>query len=110
MKVHALVEHMSDVIKANAAKVGLDALNYDKGYKLIKIGVKNKSPFGLPDKGELSRGGISLVGNDDKVWLVFNSLSGWFKTSPVLRCWKADDGGGGYEFETENSFYRLEEL
>lgn len=105
-KILSMKPELEDVIKSNAKKVGLDWPNFDKHYILKKLSAKTSSPLGYPDSYTVLSGHISLIGNVDFVSLYMESLLGWFRTSPVISCKKSDTG---FEIETENSVYFLEE-
>jgi hypothetical protein len=88
-------------IKKNAKRVGLDLIG-PEWFRLYKTGVKSLN-YKMDDY--VDQGEVSLVGNDEHVWIVVNNHGSWFKTSPVLECTKTR---AGFDIETLNSFYRLE--
>jgi hypothetical protein len=92
-------------IEKNARKVGLDKIDFERFYTLIKMRSKRKSQVGYPDKFVAAKGLVSIVGDQGYVWISVENDTGWFKTSPVISCKKVKNG---YKIETENSFYRLE--
>lgn len=116
MKIyHASLMPRSQV-KRLATLKGLDKIDYKKTYKLVKLGAKVPSARGYPNKMvALSEGEFFLCGAEQEeqafVWLIGFSTRGldgsYFKTSPILSCKEVK---GGYKIETENSFYKLEEI
>lgn len=97
-------EELIPTITENAKKVGLDKINYKEFYQLKKIGAKNKNPRGYPDEYFVIKGLPYVIGDKEYVWLYFNGIRAWFKTSPIV---KVEEIEGGYRFETLNSVYEM---
>jgi len=110
MKIHEMIEQerpeLAKAIKANAAKVGLQEIDYSGYYTLKKLGSKNPSPRGYPDMYTVCKGAVCLIGNEDFAAIFVTGLRDWFKTSPVISCKKVSNG---FKIETENSYYLLEQ-
>ena len=109
MKINEAIESnrpelVSD-IKANAMKVGLDKIDFDKVYTLKKLGAKTSSPRGYPDAYTVIKGTVCLIGNEDDVAIFVSGLRDWFKTSGIIDVKKTKDG---IRLETFNSYYLLE--
>lgn len=105
MKVHRLIQDgLDDKIKQFAVEVGLDQLDFDKTYRLYKVGSKHS--FNIVEVRCVGRGEIRLTGSDKHVSLFISDLREWFRTSPVLSCQINADK---YIIETANSFYELVE-
>lgn len=113
MRFYAQSPEQGEDAIAKAKAAGLDKIDYESVYKLVKLGAKRPSGKGYPDKMiALLRGTFWLISAKDKgelfVWLYGSWINGeWFKTSPILSCKKVK---GGYKIETQNSFYKLEEV
>lgn len=109
MKVHSEIESAKPElvadIRANAAKVGLDKIDFEEFYTLKKLGAKKSSPRGYPDAYTVIKGKVCLIGNTDFVAIWVDGLRDWFKTSPVIGVKKTK---AGIRIETENSYYLLE--
>jgi hypothetical protein len=103
MKIHPHVQD-KDNAKKLARATGLNKIKAKVMYTLQKTGSKNASPHGYGDTMDCGRGNVTIVAQDNYVWILLSSPSDWFKTSPVLSCTKIDDG---FKIETENSFYEL---
>lgn len=93
-------------VRALAKKIGLTQIPQES-YTLVKLGAKNSSPRGYPDAFKVIRGVPAIVGDPEGryVWIAIARISEWYKTSPILSVKQTELG---FEFETENSFYRLE--
>lgn len=109
LKLHPAVTKFKSEIKRVATLRGLSLIDFDETYSLVKTGAKRKTSNGHPDKMiALGRGVVSVVGTvqdgETFVWIAVESISEWFKTSPILSCKKQDDI---YKIETENSYYEL---
>jgi hypothetical protein len=105
MKVHRLIQDgLDDKIKNQAVEVGLDQLDFDKIYRLYKVGSKHS--FNIVEVKCVGQGEIRLTGSENHVSLFISSLREWFRTSPVLSCQYNKDK---YTIETANSFYELVE-
>ncbi len=105
MKVHRLVKDgIDENIKKRATEVGLNQLDFDKTYRLYKVGSKHS--FNIVDVKCVGAGEIRLTGSENHVSLFISSLREWFRTSPVLSCQYNKDK---YTIETANSFYELVE-
>lgn len=110
MRIHKAIEDerpdLVDDIKANAVKVGLDVIDFEDVYTLKKLGAKNESPRGYPNKYTVLRNSkVCLIGNSNDVALYFVSISEWFRTSAIVAVKKTK---AGIQVETENSHYLLE--
>lgn len=108
MIVHPICKDLEKTIKSNAVNVGLDKIDFTKRYKLTKIGSKNKS-----DQNQMTAhcgGSIFLFGYENYVWICVVSASEYFKTSPVVNVLDDSSSKKAYTIETENSFYRLDEI
>jgi hypothetical protein len=108
MKIHPNSPATKSKIKREAAIVGLDLIDYNELYKLVKVGSKDEAEHEFV---ALIRGTFQIVGAPDPnsnrtlVWLAGTWVNGdWYKTSPVLKCMKSGDN---FVIETENSFYEL---
>lgn len=87
---------------------GLDLIDLECRYNLIKTGEKKESINGLPEKGLLCENGVVRIhGTLSGSWLVVSGPDHWFKTSVVLKCSVIP---GGYKIETLNSYYKLERV
>lgn len=105
MKVHKLVpDGIDDKIKELAVQAKLDQLDFDKIYRLYKVGSKHN--YNIVDVKCVGQGEIRLTGSEKYVSLFISSLREWFRTSPVLSC---QNNGNKYIIETANSFYELVE-
>lgn len=114
MKIHPMVTKYKSEIKRVASINGVADIDFEQTYTLIKKGAKVKSGMGYPDEMvALEQGSFSVVGTKDilsdevLVWIVGESLFGWFKTSPIISCKPIKSG---YKIETENSFYELRKV
>lgn len=114
MNIHPGSPLSKSVIKRIAITIGLSEIDYNESYDLIKLGAKNQSELGYPDKmTAFQKGKVYLVGNTDKdgincVWLIIENISSWFKTSPILSCKKSKNNS--FLIETQNSYYKLVSL
>lgn len=87
---------------------GLDLIDIEGRYNLIKTGEKKVSPNGLPENGLLCEDGVVRIhGTISESWLVVSGPDHWFRTSPVIGCTVIP---GGYKIETLNSYYKLERV
>ena len=114
MKIHPMVTKFKADIKRVATLNGVGDIDFEQTYTLIKKGAKVQSRMGYPDEMvALERGSFSIVGTKDilsdevLVWIVGESLFGWFKTSPIISCKPIKTG---YKIETENSYYELRKV
>jgi hypothetical protein len=106
MKVHSKInDEDADIIKSIAHTKGLAEIDYEKCYRLYKIGSKGSSIEAFEPK-YVAHGEVSLIGLSKFVWIHIANLTSWFKTSPIIHCKKQEDG---FIIETENSFYKLKE-
>lgn len=103
-------EPVADIV-AKATEVGLDQIDYSKGYSLRKR--SSKRDAGYPEGFLALRDGYYYVvggkqGDELYVWIYGVRYNGeWFKTSPVINVIKKDNG---FILETWNSFYDMDEL
>jgi hypothetical protein len=105
LKVFNLVKEEDKANALEKAKlIGLDKIDSSKRYSLKKLGAKKTSRHGYPDAGNIICGHPLLVGVEDSVWLAFNEMGGWYKTSPIKSCTETETC---FEIETQNSFYIL---
>jgi hypothetical protein len=112
VRLHPGVTRHKSEIKRVATLLGLNQIDFDETYSLYKLGAKNASRLGYPDKMLAMRaGGVAIVGvvEEEKthVWIVVESLRDWFKTSPIVSCKK---DGENFLIETENSYYELRKV
>ena len=112
LKLHPAVTKFKSEIKRVATLRGLAQIDFEEPYSLYKTGAKNSSPRGYPDEMlALRQGMFSVIGTvrdgETYVWIHGDSISEWFKTSPILSCRKE---GSIYKIETENSYYELRPL
>lgn len=94
-------------IKRAAKQVGLDLIDYNNLYTLIKTSSTN--PSGYSNGPVLHRACFEVVGSKDGkemlVWLYgYRHTGEWFKTSPISKVIKVNNG---YEITTQNSVYFL---
>lgn len=102
----------TEIAKQKAKTVGLDKIDFDETYQLVKVGAKNPSPYGYPSHMvALPRGQFSIATHQSEtdgqmyVWLVGFWINGdSFKTSPIVSCQKTNFG---FSIETQNSTYEL---
>jgi len=105
MKIHpAINDEQVDEIMEIARSKGLDIIDYDKFYNVYKIGCKFGNLY--KKKEPRAAGKIMLIGLQKNVWIYIQSMSSWFKTSPIITCKKDKDS---IIIETMNSLYQLEE-
>jgi flavodoxin len=108
MKTLSLLnDEVSDIVKQIAETKGLSQLDFEKSYRVYKIGSKSKNgAIEMEEKRRVATGMVELTGNDKCVCLFMRGFKDWFKTSAVMSCSK---NSNGYILETENSFYELKE-
>jgi hypothetical protein len=108
MKIYNNIEpERMATIKQIASSNGLEALDFNKPYKLYKIGSKTKDGGIKIQEQDLVAGGlIQLVGTENSMCLLLLGAVNWFRTSEVLSCKKNESG---FIIETLNSFYELRE-
>ena len=111
MKLHSMVKKNKASIKRKAILKGLDIIDYEKTYTLYKVGVKNVSPYGYPDKFEVLVNAYPYVAgivveNKTLISLVMLTLNEYFITSDIVSCVKK---GKTIKIETKNSYYELKE-
>lgn len=111
MNIHPQSPLSKSKIKRLATSNGLSQIDFKQKYTLTKLGAKNKSSLGYPDRMvAIDSGEAFLVGAEQNekeyIWIVlFGNNDDWFKTSPILSCLKTDKNS--YLIETENSYYEL---
>lgn len=85
-----------------ATKLGLNKIDFNKSYILVKQKSKNDSGIEL---GYETVGKICLIGNGKtQVAIYINSLQEWFQTSAIVKCRKVK---AGFKLTTLNSIYLL---
>lgn len=105
MKVHKLIKDgIDENIKKRAIEVGLNQLDFNKTYRLYKVGSKHS--FNIVDVKCVGAGEIRLMGSDHHVTLFISGLREWYRTSPIFSCQLGKDK---YIIETVNSYYELVE-
>jgi hypothetical protein len=105
VKVHKLIKDgIDENIKKRAIEVGLNQLDFDKTYRLYKVGSKHS--FNIVDVKCVGAGEIRLMGSDHHVTLFISGLREWYRTSPIFSCQLGKDK---YIIETVNSYYELVE-
>jgi hypothetical protein len=95
-------------VKKLAKEVGLDCIDYNINYRIFKTSSKNDSTHSIEKTEVCEPGKIQLIGQLDSVWISTIGISSWFKTSPVINCYKLNSNN--IRVETFNSFYILEPL
>lgn len=105
MKIHAgIPEEFGEALLKKAKEVGLDQVDFDHGYKMIKLRAKDEKATRHIEPGQYTKGVPRLIGDGTFVALYIWGLSEWMRTSPIVAVKKIDDG---FEIETENSIYHL---
>lgn len=105
MKIHAHIpEEFGEALLKKAKEVGLDQVDFDSGYKMVKLRAKDEKADRNIEPGQYVKGVPRLIGDGTFVALFISGLSEWMRTSPVLAVKKVDDG---FEIETQNSIYHL---
>lgn len=107
IELHEAVKNTEEVL-GKAKELGLDQV--EKGqYTFIKTKSKNPSPYGYKDGEVFSTGTPYMLGNEEAslVWFFIQEKNTYATTSPVLNIKKTERG---YEFETENSLYKMDRV
>jgi hypothetical protein len=98
---------LKPLIKKRAKALGITtrANVSEKFCYLMKTGTQLEGKFKTPFM--VCKGYPSLIGDEEtgSVWIAVVGLRDWFKTSPIISCKTKKTH---IEFQTENSFYRLE--
>lgn len=96
-------------VKKLAKEVGLDCIDYEAYYRIVKTSSKKDNNSKKAERTEVYDAGlIQLCGQQSSVWIVTVGKFDWFKTSPVVNCYKLNSNN--IRIETSNSFYTLEPL
>lgn len=95
-------------VKKLAKEVGLDCIDYDTFYRIVKTSSKKDNSKSVDRIEVYDAGKIQLCGQQSSVWIVTVGEFSWFKTSPVVNCYKLNSNN--IRVETNNSFYTLEPI
>jgi hypothetical protein len=89
-----------------AKSTGLDLIDYKSMYSLTKIGTKDRREALYEVKNlVMTASKVQVIAKGTSIWIYLTNAFGWFRSSPIVSCIKVK---GGYQIETENSFYKLE--
>jgi len=106
MRAHYFyTDEEKEEVELKARSIGLGILKDDE-YRLTKSGAKNKSPY-YEDTMDCGTGIVFVLAQDDHVWISLIGENKWFKTSPIVA---VGTDNGNILIETENSYYKLEEV
>jgi hypothetical protein len=108
IKIHSVIpDDLSDIIKKIAQDKNLGCIDYEKNYRLYKVGSKkNDVTIQLIEKTCVGSGEVRIVGTEDVACLFISSLREWFRTSEIVSCKKKKTF---ISIETRNSMYELVE-
>jgi hypothetical protein len=107
IRVHSAIgDDLADMVMKLAKDKKLDCIEYNKSYRLYKIGTKQDDTTVQPlnDRICVAQGEVRVVGNESSIALFISSLREWFRTSQIISCKKDSTS---IIIETKNSVYEL---